>query len=526
MNLTRSNKNVLIGSGVLLIGVLLFFGVRSWMYRNVDPDDVVIAKIGDSEITVKDFRLNYEFGLPNLKPGKNAAEMKRAYLNYMIYEKLLAQEGYKLNLDNTQRVLELKNEFLQEEMVKSILKYEVADKITVSPDEIKESVNKSSVSFKLNFWPSASYPEAARMREEMLNHGFMNTVNRIIKNEREVKVDTTVFQTKEISWLDIEPDLLDIIKDLPDGQISEPVLINNVYYLFQVNGIKRNAVMPEDYLNKAPSVKKVIYNTKLKAETFKFVSSYMTPKNVVTKGNLFIMLADALAEWKGDSIAGMYSFRDAVKNSTEKYPAMQKLKLNGRRVLTEFEGGELYLNNILDLLNVSNVKEDPRNQYPFRKQLNQQLAQTIRDYLLGREGFRRGYEKETWVKKEMKEWMDKWVFEETRHFFTDKINITDAEVNKYFYDHPEKFRTSKDEKPVLDKSSRAKATREASIAKDRNLLMTKIDSLKKHYKIEINYAVLDTLTVIQPKNKFSFLQAYQGGTGRLVVPIVDAAWGK
>ena len=399
MKLNIKDRKYWISGIALIVCIALFCGIWYWMNRKVNPDDIVIARIGDSEITVKDFRLNYEFGLPNLKPGDNVTEMKRAYLNYMINEKLLAQEGYKLNLDNTQRVQELRSELIGEEMVKSILKYEVADKITVSPDEIKDAINKSSVSFKFNFWPTSSFPEAVRLREEMRKNGFMNTVQKVIKSNPEIKVDSTVFQTKELSWLDIEPDLLNVIKDLPKDQISEPILLNNVYYLFQVTGIYRSAVMEGDYLKNAPSVRKIVYNNKLKDETFKYVSSFMIPKNVVTKGGPFIILANALAEWKTNPIGDQLSFRDAVRSSNEKYPAMLKLKQNGTRVLTEYEGGALTINKSLDLLDVSKIKIEPNNQYDFRKQLNQQLAQTIRDLLLAQEGSNRGYENETWVKK-------------------------------------------------------------------------------------------------------------------------------
>ena len=37
--------------------------------KTVDPEQIVLAKIGDTIITVSEFKRDYEFGLPHLKKG-------------------------------------------------------------------------------------------------------------------------------------------------------------------------------------------------------------------------------------------------------------------------------------------------------------------------------------------------------------------------------------------------------------------------------------------------------------------------
>ena len=54
------------------------------------PDEPIVAKIADRAITAKEFRNSYETGFAHLKTGPDP---KKAYLEYMINEKLLALKG-------------------------------------------------------------------------------------------------------------------------------------------------------------------------------------------------------------------------------------------------------------------------------------------------------------------------------------------------------------------------------------------------------------------------------------------------
>ena len=70
------------------------------------------------------------------------------------------------------------------------------------------------------------------------------------------------------------------------------------------------------------------------------------------------------------------------------------------------------------------------------------------------------------------------------------------------------------------------AKRDAYIQQAKNLLNLKVDSLKKIYPVVINTNVLDTIKVIDfKKSKWISLQVYKQSSNRMVIPIVDPAWG-
>ena len=107
-----------------------------------EKEDIILATVGNEKITVKDFRRNYEFGLPHLKSEPNR---KLSYLNYMIYEKILSVEGYKLGFENSERVKRSEKKLFDELLIEELFIENVNSKVKIEPEEIKNSILKFMV---------------------------------------------------------------------------------------------------------------------------------------------------------------------------------------------------------------------------------------------------------------------------------------------------------------------------------------------------------------------------------------------
>ena len=178
---------------LLLIVMLLIATIFNFNCgKKTEPDQVVLAKVGDKVITAEEFRFNYEFGLPHLKLGPNP---KESYLNYMIKEELLALAGYDEGLDNSERVQRLENELTEELLVEQLFKKEVDDKITVTPDEIKDAIVKSSVKWKLRYWVEPSPDHANSVYAAMRKNGYGAVVDEILKSNPEIRMNMKDFET-------------------------------------------------------------------------------------------------------------------------------------------------------------------------------------------------------------------------------------------------------------------------------------------------------------------------------------------
>ena len=67
----------------------------------------------------------------------------------MINEALLSQEGYRLGLDESERVKNQEAQLLEELLVEELFRKKVDESIIISDDEIKDAITKSTVKWKL-----------------------------------------------------------------------------------------------------------------------------------------------------------------------------------------------------------------------------------------------------------------------------------------------------------------------------------------------------------------------------------------
>ncbi|MCB0297407.1 MAG: peptidyl-prolyl cis-trans isomerase, partial [Calditrichaeota bacterium] len=259
-----------------------------------DPEARIVARVGDKTITVREFRRNYEAGFAHLKTGP---DRKRTYLDYMIKEELLALEGYRRGFDQSESVQNAQAKLLNELMVEALIEREVKSKITVSMDEIKDAINKSKVSFKFRYWPESSREKAQQIAAAMRERGYAEVVDEQLRNNPERQINPQDFETDYKNWMEVSPEVLEAIKDLPYGDISDPVEIDGQYLVFQVLDIRRQGVTTNEYIGKASTFEQMVYYRKLQEAVTRYVSDLMSPKNVVTRGESMKLLANAVLEW-------------------------------------------------------------------------------------------------------------------------------------------------------------------------------------------------------------------------------------
>ncbi len=490
--------------------------------KRTGPEDVVVAKVGNKNITVAEFRRSYEFGLPHLKRDP---DRKKSYLDFMIKEKVLSLQGYKLGLDKSERVRKQERELFNELLIEELFRREVNDKIQVTPEEIKEAINRSKVTFKLRYWFEPNVDFADRVYQAMHERGYSAVVDDILKSNPEVHLKPKDFETDYISWLDVSDEVLNAIKDLPIGAISAPVEMDGNYFIFQIEDIRRAAVTENEYQSQAESFRKILFYRKLPKEAGRYVSEFMTPKNVVTKGPAFHKLGSALAEWKVKKAKDNISFADAIAKAREGDGALFELQINMDQTLVTFVGGQWTIADFLKDFDAKTVKADADDRNGLLNQLNQQIAVRVRDSFLVKEAKKKGLQKSPNVQKELQAWRDKWVYEECRRLYNEGLKLTDEQASDYFARFRDRYKIRWDDNPTFEEF-RSQARRDAYIQYAQQILNQKVDSLAAYFPIQINKAVLDTITTIESaKSRWMSLQVFKRSSNRLAVPIVDPAWG-
>jgi len=185
----------------LIIG-LFFFSCSS--DETEIPEEEIVAKVGDRIITKDFFKSSYEFSLSTLRLGENP---RRTYLNHMINELLIANEGYTQgfvkNRYVTTRVKNRTNNLLLE----SFYTKNVYNKVNIPDDKIVDVLKKSTIKFRLLIWPTPSLEKAAEAYDAANESSLEEFIDKVISKLEVRNVDRKNFETDWMDYLEIRPDI-------------------------------------------------------------------------------------------------------------------------------------------------------------------------------------------------------------------------------------------------------------------------------------------------------------------------------
>lgn len=503
---------------LVVLWVLCTFGCN----KHIESDVVVLAQVGDKIITVDDFRYNYEFGFPHLKKGP---DRKRSYLEYMIKEKILACAGYRLGLNEADRVQRLEKELLEELLVEEFFKSEVHNKIRITDDEVHDAITKSKVKWKLRYWVEPNFDYANRIYQAMRKHGYSAVVDEILSSNPDGILKSEDFETDYLTFLDVPLELLAAIKDLPLGEISDPIEMNEMYFIFQIVDIRRESLLEDEYQTQADRYRNILFYRKVKNEAQSFVVDFMTPKNVVTNGNAFRKLADALYEWQNNDEKSTKEFIEVIQSTNDVESAIFHLKQYFSKTLVVFEGGQWTISDFLTRFDTSSIKADSKSKNEFRAELNQAIAIKVRNYFFIIEALARKFDQNSSVQDQLQKWRDKWVYKETKSHYILHLKITENHAREYFLRNKDKYKIRWEDNPTFEKFA-LQAKRDAYIDSAQVILTHNIDSLRAVFPVIINQGILDTIEVLDSqKSRWISVQVFKQSSNRMSQPIVDPAWG-
>jgi hypothetical protein len=250
----------------------------------------------------------------------------------------------------------------------------------------------------------------------------------------------------------------------------------------------------------------------------------MTPLNLTTKGEPFRRLADALYEWNKLDSLHHSSFRQAIEKATpEQRPLYAAREVLGQR-LTAFGKEEWTVAEFLDRLHPMKLQKSLNDRSLLRSALNDEIARSVRDHVLVDLAKSKKLERTETVQKSLREWRDKWVYEECRKNFSSPIHVDDQDLQRYFSQYSDRYRVRPtDTLKVTWNDDRVKrdALHNQVVAR----LNQVTDSLRSVFPVTINKAVLDTITTVESKSRWMSLQVFKNSSHRLATPIVDPGWG-
>lgn len=474
-----------------------------------DPGDTVVARVGDHVVTASDLELDYELGLPVLKRGEDPVG---SYLQGMINERLLAQEGYRLGLDQSPEVRSQVADLEEELLVGEVFEREVHDAVRVSAAEIDSLRISDQISIKLRFVPASRLAVAERLRDTFRLQGHSAAVAELASSEEEFRdLRSSEMETAYMTLHDLDPAIRAAVDELPVGEVSEPIAYRGGFLVVQLADIRRAAVAASASPEELERYTQVAFQAKAKRASRAYIKQTVAGVDLRLKAAPYRTLERGLWEVVSVEETPSGSLMSMVTQSPSRGAAQVKAVLS--EVLMETSSETWTVGRFLT--------EYPQARYPlsrksyqaFRSDLYDAFGLLLRDRAFLALARERGYDSLPTLQDELRRWESKWVYRALVDSVRETISVSTEDCKAYFERHqsfwPEATTYQDVEEEVRERAIHARLRVE---------LDGLVQRLAADTRIEIDD---DALSALHLDKRSAPLSLFRGSTGRPAWPVLD-----
>ncbi len=388
-----------------------------------------IAKVGNQIITVEEFRDRYEF-MPHLNySSDNKDTLKKEFLYSLIAEKLWALEGLEKGIDTLEVVRSslktLEKLFVKDELFRS----EVESKIDISSEEISKGLLRVGRTLYVKIITSTDSSEIFRIYNHLVN---FNNFDSLLALRPEYNSQQKPLQIKLGTLSDEFAE--DVIFNLKLNEISAPMLSNNSWFIFKLENEEIDSTILSDNETARNKTIAILSERKRKALAGKFLDKVIGGRTISANSELFNLFADTLVNIIQKRISHQIP---ELSNNIELTPddlkkslaLLDKEKLNS--LFVEFDSTKLSLKDLIYYLMYQKVSFPSTKSNRIKLVLNKAVKQFIEDEVITQEGYKRGLNNLSSVRKDIDIWKNYYLSELMLQTFNDSVSVSDYEVENY-----------------------------------------------------------------------------------------------
>ena len=405
--------------------LLFYFSVCSSFFAQ-EVGEKVIATIGNIEITESEFIERFEF-TPQFN-RQNKAQLNASKLNFLytlIAEKLWAQDALQNGLDISGGIETARSAIEKMYVRDALYKNEITDRIFITDEEIKEGLDRSLYTLKVNFLYSADKNEIDNLYGLLkLNVPFDS-----ILTER-----YEYFEQKEpieVIYGDLQDNVEDSVFALNAGEFTPPLAAADGWYIFNlVEKISKVMESKKEEENTFNSVKKIIAKSK-EAELFRnFYISFFKNRQMDVDQNLFKEIFHNLHSiFKSkENLLPNKSQEDLIHLEVNDLLLIEnKLgNINLNRPFLKFERNPISAKTFLRELIFDGFNTTSSDSLFLLNHFNNRVRTTIEKELLAREGYKRGLHLSPEVQRSVRMWTDNYLFQAAKGDILDTVSVSDS----------------------------------------------------------------------------------------------------
>jgi len=384
--------------------ILLFFIFSMCLcyFCSKQESEPVVAKAGNTKITVAEFQDRYEF-TPQLVQTKDKERNKRKFLISLLGEKVFAEEAYNRNLHKTEKFQTYSKQMEKEAIVEALFDEKITSKIEVTQDELKHAYVRSKRELEIQVLNFENEDSALKAKQLITEGKSFHDVKRMLQTHDFISVDSVL--TLPLKWGDGHPDIEDAAYGLKLNEVSELVSIQGQYFILKLINQKREIFLTEhDFYQQVPSLKKTIRRRKSSAMFDEFLGSVMDGKKLRVSHEVFNFVAAELEKMYFPENDQTVSDRPMPsKKGTEAALPSGSLADHLNDTFARFDDGSTWsIGDFIKSLSVGPYPLDKKSKDGFRKSLRRTIRRLAEFESLAKKAYKLDLDKNAYVKYQSK----------------------------------------------------------------------------------------------------------------------------
>lgn len=397
------------------------------------PRDQILAQVGDRYITADEFRTSFEF---SLAPLRQSADPKRTYLEYMIKELLMANQGYALGLHKKKYVTSRLEQRRYDDLLEAFYTKHVHGKVNLSDEEIEDALLKSTVTWSMLIWPTPTLEEAKKAYLEAVKTNLDDYIDRQIASRETPIMDKRMFYSGWVDFLDLPPYALEKIVNVEMGVPTEPFPYGNGYAIAQVLDIHRKGISTEElkHGSRREKIKRRLFNIKADSIVHAVMDSMLTPLDIRVRGLVVEDLSMPLYQWFQHGLPdkrSLFDLLDQPSDSSRPYLQSINSMLDETLVASRFKNYKVkdflsYADYFRKNLHESQSAED------FHRRLITEIGRMVKNDIFINQAVKEGFEDSLRISEDLRQWEQKWTYELYRNKLVLDVKVSEEEVKQFF----------------------------------------------------------------------------------------------
>jgi parvulin-like peptidyl-prolyl isomerase len=415
---------------LLPVVVALMVSVQCGLFTS---DKTAVAEFGKQKITLGEFRYDYEQSL--FYPSNfDSPANRRAFLQSMIDQRLLAERGYIRGLQDNEVLKETIRSYREKLAGDEYLEHKVFNEIEPTDEAEMERVFRYLKQERLVrhlFSPSREKADSLYVLLQ-LGKSFESLA-------RTTFHDTLLANNGGllgwVSWNQLDYNLANSLFELKVGELSQPVRSRFGYHIVRVENVRESPLFSgADFEQSRVRIKYIIDNTKRNEALQKWQEEVMSKLKINVKDDLFQTVAKVLAE--NVKPVDIPVFPNQPQLAQEEIAKIHEAVQDYRsEAVASYDDHELSVGDfIIGLVWV------PRSLTIHNP--GQALAQVIQDEYISGLAWQSGYDHGNVLEMKAKLMEEALIQKQYRADLVEDIKITEDQVRQFYEDNKERYQSA------------------------------------------------------------------------------------